>query len=119
MNNVKPIDIHFTSHFKLSSGLFPISEEEKDYMYCVTYANVVGSLLYVMVCTILDISHAMSVDNRNMTNSRKEHWVAVKWMLQYLRGINDDCITFNGCNNCLSELVDSYLASDLDRSRST
>jgi hypothetical protein len=61
MNNVKPVNIPFASHFKISLGLCPSSEEEKDYMSHVPYANAVGSLMYVMVCTRPDISHAVGV----------------------------------------------------------
>jgi hypothetical protein len=96
MNNVKPVNIPFASHFKLSSGLCPSSEEEKDYMSRVPYANAVGSLMYVMVCTRPDISHAVGVVSRYMENPGREHWNAVKWVLRYLRGTSDYCITFNG-----------------------
>ena len=56
MQNVKPVNIPLASHFKLSSSLCPSNKDENDYMSHVTYANVVGSLMYVMVCTRLDIS---------------------------------------------------------------
>ena len=59
MQNVKPINILLTSHFKFSSSLCSSTEEEKDYMSHVPYANAVGRLMYVMVCTKLDISHAI------------------------------------------------------------
>ena len=71
MNNVKPIQIPLASHFKLSLGLCPSNDEEKDYMSRVPYANVVGSLMYVMVSTRLDISHAFGVVSRYMENPRK------------------------------------------------
>ena len=51
MNNVKPVSVPLASHFKLSSSLCPNTDEEKDYMSRIPYANVVGCLMYVMVCT--------------------------------------------------------------------
>ena len=39
----------------------------------VPYAFVVGSLIYVMVCTRLDIAHAVGVFSLFLTNHRKEH----------------------------------------------
>jgi hypothetical protein len=68
MNNAKPIQIHLASHFKLSSGLCPSNDEENDCMSCVPYSNVVGSLMYAMVSTRLDISHAIGVVSRYMEN---------------------------------------------------
>eukprot|EP00253_Pinus_taeda_P025921 PITA_25921 len=68
MNNVKPVSIPLASHFKLSSNLCPNTDEEKDYMSRIPYANVVGCLMYAMVCTRPDISHAVGVVSRYMTN---------------------------------------------------
>ena len=51
MNNVKPVSVPFASHFKLSSGLCPNTDEEKEYMSRITYANAVGTLMYAMVFT--------------------------------------------------------------------
>lgn len=38
----------------------------------VPYASVVGSLIYAMVCMGPDISHALGVDSRFMSNLGKE-----------------------------------------------
>ena len=46
-------------HFKLNSSSCPISQEERDYIARVTYASVVGSLMYALVCTRPDISQAV------------------------------------------------------------
>jgi hypothetical protein len=49
-------------------------------MSCVPYASVVGSLMYAMVDTFLDISHVISVVSRYMTNLVKEDWHVAKRM---------------------------------------
>jgi hypothetical protein len=100
-NNVKPIQIPLASHFKISLGLCPSNDEEKDYMSRVPYANVVGSLMYAMVSTRLDISHAFGVVSRYMENPRKEHWEAMKLVLRYLRGKRNYFITYDGSCNTL------------------
>eukprot|EP00253_Pinus_taeda_P013216 PITA_13216 len=69
MDNVKPVSVPLASHFKLSSSLCPNTDEEKDYMFRIPYANVVGCLIYAMVCTRPDISHAVGVVSRYMANS--------------------------------------------------
>eukprot|EP00253_Pinus_taeda_P034012 PITA_34012 len=76
MNNVKPVSVPFASHFKLSSSLCPNTDEEKDYMSRIPYANVVGCLMYAMVCTRPDISHAVGVVSRYMANPGG----AISWM---------------------------------------
>ena len=75
---MKPIIVPLASHFKLSSGLSPRTGEENKYMSHVLYANAVGNLMYAMVSTRPDISHAVGVVSRFMANPGEEHWRAVK-----------------------------------------
>jgi hypothetical protein len=119
MNDVKPVSVPLASHFKLSSSLCPSTKEEKEYMSRIPYANAVGSLMYVMVSTRPDISHAVGVVSRFMENPGKEHWAAVKWVLRYLRGTSDYCITYNSGRELVCGYVDSDFAGDLDKRRST
>uniref|UniRef100_A0A2N9EWM8 Integrase catalytic domain-containing protein n=1 Tax=Fagus sylvatica TaxID=28930 RepID=A0A2N9EWM8_FAGSY len=48
-------------HFKLSKISCPSSNKEKENMASIPYSFVVGSLMYAMVCTRLDIAHAVGV----------------------------------------------------------
>eukprot|EP00253_Pinus_taeda_P005034 PITA_05034 len=86
MHNAKPVSTPFASHFKLSKEMCPKTQEDMDYMSKVPYASAVGSLMYAMVCTRPDIAHAVGVVSRYMNNPGKEHWMAVKWVLRYLKG---------------------------------
>ena len=73
MNEVKLVNTPLGSHFKLSKEQSPKTEEEKDYMSKVPYALAIGSLMYVMVCTRLDIAHAVGVVSRFMNRLGKQH----------------------------------------------
>ena len=53
----------------------------------VAYANVVGSLIYAMVCTRLDILHAVRVVSMYMHDPNKGHWQAVKWILRLVESL--------------------------------
>ena len=112
MNNVKPVNVPLASHFKLSSVLSPRANEEKKYMSHVPYANVVGNLMYAMVSTRPDISHAVGVVSRFMSNPGEEHWRVVKWVLRYLRGTSDHCIIFNGSEGSVCKYLDADYAGD-------
>ena len=61
-------------HFNLSASLSPKSVAEQEYMSKVSYVNAVSSLMYVMVCTMPDISQAVGVVSMYMHNPGKEHW---------------------------------------------
>ena len=73
MQQSKPVSTPLAAHFKLLATLSPKSKEEKEYMSHVPYSSAVGSIMYAMVCTRLDISHATSVVSRYMANPGKEH----------------------------------------------
>ena len=38
--------------------------EQKEYMSKVSYASAIGSIIYVMICTKLDVAHALSITSR-------------------------------------------------------
>jgi hypothetical protein len=67
-------------------------------------------LMYAMVCTRLDIAHAVGVVSRYMNNPGKEHWEAVKWILRYFRGTSTHALCFGGSNIVLQGYVDSNMA---------
>ena len=95
VNNVKPVNVPLASHLKISLVLSPRTNEEKQYMSHVPYTDAVGNLMYVMVSIRPNISHEIGVVSKFMKNPSEEHWGAVKWVLQYLRGTSDHYIIFN------------------------
>jgi hypothetical protein len=85
----------------------------------VPYSSAVGILMYAMVCTRLDIAHAVGVLRRYMNNPGKEHWEAVKWILRYLRATTTHALCFGGSDTFLWGYVDSDMAGDKDNRRKT
>ena len=86
MHDSKPVSTPIAPHFKLSGAQCPSSDEDVEYMSKVPYSSAVGSLMYVMVCSRPDLSYAMSLVSKYMSNPGKEHWKAVQWIFRYLRG---------------------------------
>ena len=71
MKNSKLVSIPLVGHFKWSKRLCPSTEKEKGEMSAIPYSLVVGSLVYAMVCTRPDISHAVRVVSRFLANPSK------------------------------------------------
>ena len=94
MVEAKHVPIPLVPHFHLSSDLCPKTKDEKDFMNNVPYKSAVGSLMYTMVSTRPDIAHAVGVVSRYMSNPRKPHREAVKWILRYLKGTFDYALCF-------------------------
>ena len=77
----------------------------------VPYSNAVGSLMYAMVCTRPDISHAVGIMSRYMHNPGKEHWQAVKWILRYIQKTLDVGLIFEK-DDMVGQHVVGYCDSD-------
>ncbi|GJY83828.1 hypothetical protein Tco_0497204 [Tanacetum coccineum] len=119
MSSAKSVNTPSSTDFCLSTTCAPQTEAEIEYMFEIPYASVVGSLMYVMVCTRPDIAHAMSVGSRYMAHPRKEHWNAVKHICRYLKGTYDVGLIYGGKREYLvAGYSDSEYAADLDAKRS-
>ena len=92
-------------------------------MSVIPFCSVVGSLMYSVVCTRLDLAHAMSVVSRFMANPSKAHWNAIKWVFRYLKGSNDMVLSYGGAKIGETTSIIGYsdvdYAADLDKRRST
>lgn len=82
----KSVQTPLTTHFKLSNAMCLKTEDEKQNMANVPYANIVGCFMYAIVLTRPDTSHAVSVVNRYMASPNRNYWRAVKWIMRYLIG---------------------------------
>ena len=96
MQDCKSAKVPILVGTKLSADERPKSQEEMECMAYVSYENAVGSLKYSMVCTRLDISHAMGVLSRYMSTLGKEHWITVKRVFRYLCGMPIFSICYHG-----------------------
>ena len=106
MHNEKPVSTLLAIHFKLSKEMCPKTQEEIEYMSKVPYSSAVGSLMYAMVCTRLDIADAVGVVRRYMNNPGKENWKEVQWILRYLRGTTSHALCFGGLDTILQGYAD-------------
>ena len=65
-------------------------------MVGVPYASTMGSLMYVMLYTRLDIYFTISMVSRYQSNPSPEHWTAVKYILKYLRRTKEYMLMYGG-----------------------
>ncbi|KAL2238396.1 UNVERIFIED_CONTAM: Retrovirus-related Pol polyprotein from transposon TNT 1-94 [Sesamum indicum] len=121
MEKSKPTSVPLAAHFQLSKNQSPHSDIEKAKMEKVPYSNVIGSIMFLMVCTRPDIAYAISCLSRYMSNPGPPHWEALKWLLKYLHGSENIGIRFSkrSENTQLVGFVDSNYANDRDSRKST
>jgi hypothetical protein len=124
MHGSKLVKVPIPIGVKLSVDKCPKTQEEEEDVSHVPYASEIGSLVYAMVCTRLDIAHAVGVFSRYMSKPGKENWTEVKRVFRYLRGTTSYGLCYQGRPGLDSVVdihgfVDADWARDLDRGRST
>lgn len=85
------------------------------------YREVVGSLIYLMMCTRPDICWIVTKLSQHLSSPLEVHWVAVKHVLRYLKGTVDYELCFRKSKHGLKLIgySDADWASSEDDRRST
>ncbi|GKB72176.1 hypothetical protein Tco_0933588 [Tanacetum coccineum] len=96
MKNSKRGTIPMQEKLKLSKSQGASTHAEKQLMQNVPYASAVGSIMYVVRCTCLDIAFAQNITNRFQHNPSELHWTTVKNILKYLRNTKDMFLVYGG-----------------------
>ena len=76
--------------------IYPTTSEEIQHMSRISYASVIGCLMYTMLYTRSDIVLVVSVTSRYQLNPDEEYWIAVKNILKYLKRTKDLFLIFRG-----------------------
>lgn len=119
MEHCKPVITPSNSQFKLKSLTDKEWLVESKNMDKIPYASAVGSLMYAMVGSRPDLAFAVGLVSRFMSKPSREHWEAVKWVMRYLQGAKDVCLTFTKSGHFdIEGFSDSDYSTDLDKRRS-
>ena len=90
MQDYKKSLLPFRHGIPLSRDQCPKTPKEKERMQLIIpYAFLVGTLMYVMLCTKPNICFEVGMVSRYQFNPSLEHWTVVKHILKYLRRIKD------------------------------
>jgi hypothetical protein len=124
MHGSKLVKVPIPIGVNLSADQCPKTQEEEEDMSHVSSSSAVHSLMYTMVCTRLDIAHAVEVLSRYMPKSEKEHCIIVKRVFRYLCGTINYGFFYQGRTRLdrvvdIHVFVDTDSAGDLDHRRST
>ena len=84
-----------------------------------TYTNLVGSMLYMSVCTRPDIAQAVGALSKFMAAPTTTHWQAATGVLRYLAGSKCFGITYGASAETIVGYTDADYAGDVDTRRST
>lgn len=127
MDRSRPVDTPM--HHSVRIGVDDPRDNTVYREYCfgenitVSYASVVGYLMYAMLGTRPDIAYAVGVLGRYAANPKLIHWDAAKRVLRYLRGTSSVVLTYDGSDvnqdMDFQGFTDADWSGDVDTSKST
>ncbi|XP_075095409.1 secreted RxLR effector protein 161-like [Nicotiana tabacum] len=119
MHDSKKGFLPFRHGISLSKDQSPKIDEEIEKMKEVPYASVVGSLMYVTLCTRHDICFAVGVVSKFQSNPGRKHWTAVKHIIKYLKRTRDFMLVYHSDDLVPIGYTNSDFQSDRDSRKST
>ncbi|GJS90266.1 retrotransposon protein, putative, ty1-copia subclass [Tanacetum coccineum] len=96
MENSKRGSIPMQEKLRLSKSQGVSTPAELKRMQNVSYASVVGSIMYVVICTRPDVAFAQNITSRFQQNSGDLYWTTVNNILKYLRNTKDMFLVYGG-----------------------
>jgi len=105
-----------------SIKLLPLPSDEEP-MDKHLYRSAVGSLLHLAIVSRPDIATAVGMVARHIERPGKNHWIAVKRILRYLKGTVSHGLVYRSNNNdqniALDVFCDADWAGDAEKRKST
>ena len=87
-------------------------------MKAVHYASTVGSLMYFILCTRLDIYYGVSMISRYQSKLGSEYWTMVKHSFKYLIRTRAYMLIYGGSDLIPIDYIDSDFMSGIDSQKS-
>ena len=96
---------------KLSQTQSPTTTEDREKMKVITYASTIGSIMYAMLCTRLNVCLAISLEGRYQSYPGVDHWTTVKNILKYLKRTKNMFLIYGGDKELI---VNGYVDASFD-----
>jgi hypothetical protein len=80
----------------LSKKQCPSTPNKQERMSVIHYTSDIGSIMYAMLCTCLNVSDTLSATSRYQSNYEEAHWIIVNNILKYLRRTKEAFLLFEG-----------------------
>lgn len=119
MQDCKPIGTPLEANLKLMKLTDEEYAEVEHQMQGIPYKAAVGSLMYAMVGTRMDLAFAVSVVSQHMAKPGPMHWATIKRIMRYLKGSLNHKLCLGGNNIALHGYCDADWAGDTNDRRST
>jgi hypothetical protein len=119
LTDTNSVSTPLSTSARLTCDMSPRTTEEREAMRRVLYLSTIGSMMYTMLGTRLDIAYSVGVLVQYRLDPSMVHWAVLKRVIRYLKGTEDLALMYRG-EGSSKELVgwcDSDWASDVDTRR--
>lgn len=116
MKECKPVNTPLDLNYKLCVNDLN-SGKSNDFSH-LPYQCLVGSLMYLAVCSRPDIAHAASVLSQSNSNYNEHNWKNAKRVLRYLKGTLNYGLVFRKSGINVEGYVDADWGNDMKDRRS-
>ena len=89
MKNSKKDYLSIGHEIFLSKRDCPTTPQKREDMSIILYTSTVGSIIYAMICTRLDVASSLGIVSRYQSDLDENHWKVVKTILKYLKNTKD------------------------------
>ena len=91
----------------LSKAMCPKTQDERDKMNRAPYVLAIGSIMYAMLCTRLDVTYALSICSRYPADLGEIRWIAKKNILKYLRRTEEMFLVYGEREHTVKRFTDA------------
>jgi len=118
MENSNTVSTPLAANGKLSKDMTSSDQEGSPEIKDLPYQSLIGSLMYLAVCTRPYISRVVSLLSQFNSNFTQQHWTAAKRVLRYLKPSEKSGLTFKKTDKNLFGYADADWGSNIDDRRS-
>jgi hypothetical protein len=118
LENLRPANTPLDPGVKLSRDMAPTTDEEKAISLKFPYQEIIGSVMYLMLCTRPDIAFAVSQLSKYNTCHGPGHHTSVVHLMRYLSATKNLKLTYGQQSTFPMGFSDSDYAFDVDSRKS-
>lgn len=120
MTDAKTVSIPVDPNTRFSNAMSPKTDKEREEMVKIPYSALIGSLQFAVNVTRLDIAFGVNLLSRYLQNPGREHWLAAKRILKYLKATTNLGMIYGGRFSSCEPICysDVDFAGDEDERRS-
>ena len=112
LDNANPVTTPLDPNVNLDDDETEDYSNSQDGKISLSYATLIGSLMYLALGTRPDIAYAVNRLAQFTQQPKPTHWTAVKRIFRYLKGTRNFTLAYGGADELLNEEINIFCDAD-------